>query len=298
VATGVLEPGSVLADKYRIEALIGEGGMGKVYRANRLTDGRAVAVKLVRGGEPATLARFAREAELVARITHPNVVGILDFGIASESVLFLVMELVDGQSLDRVRDRFGDLPWALPMVAQLAAAIEAIHALGVVHRDVKPANVLVAGEVLKLTDFGVAHVKRVVDAEQSGVSTLVDAPGTQAEPMDPSLTRAGTLIGSPLYMAPELSAGAEHASPRSDLFSFGLVAYELLSGQLAYDRPLVTACIQGGPLPAPPPPLASLVPGLPVHLAAIVDDCLHVSPDARPPAATVARLFAGPHVLS
>jgi hypothetical protein len=291
-----LDAGTVLADKYRVDRLLGEGGMGKVYRAERLADGRAVAIKLVRGGNPRTLARFAREAELVARIDHPNVVSILDFGITEQAVLFLVMELVEGNSLEHARERFGDLAWAVPMVAQLATAIEAIHALGVVHRDIKLGNVLVAGDVLKLSDFGVAHVGPPVDPERAEAATVeanVQADPDETATLHPSLTRAGMLIGSPLYMAPELSEGADHASPRSDLFSFGIVAYELLSGARPYNAPVVKALLAGKPLPAPPPPLALVAPALPADVAAIVDACLQIDAKARPDAATVARVFAG-----
>jgi Protein kinase domain/7TM diverse intracellular signalling len=291
-----LEAGTVLAEKYRIELLLGEGGMGKVYRAERIADGRAVAIKLVRGGSPRTLARFAREAELVARIAHPNVVSVLDFGITDDAVLFLVLELVEGNSLEHARDRFGDPVWAIPMVAQLANAIAAIHALGVVHRDIKPGNVLVAGDVLKLTDFGVAHVGNPVDVERMEAKTVVsekeaDPEETRTVNPDPSLTNVGMLIGSPLYMAPEVGEGADHASPRSDLFSFGMVAYEMLSGKRPYDRPVVAAFLKGAPMPAPPAPLASIAPQLPAEVAAIVDACLQLDAKARPAAAEVARVF-------
>jgi serine/threonine protein kinase len=292
-----LDAGTVLADKYRIGELLGEGGMGKVYRAERLADGRAVAIKLVRGGNPRTLARFAREAELVARIDHPNVVSILDFGITDQAVLFLVLELVEGNSLEHARERFGDLTWAVPMVAQLARAIETIHALGVLHRDIKPGNVLVAGDTLKLTDFGVAHVARATDPERAEAKTVessmaADPDETATVQPNPNLTSVGMLIGSPLYMAPELSQGADHASPRSDLFSFGMVAYEMLSGTRPYERSVVNAVLKGKPMPEPPPPLASLAPGLAADIAAIVDACLRTDPKARPDAATVVRVFA------
>ena len=293
-----LEPGSLFAEKYKIGPLLGEGGMGKVYRAERLADGRPVAIKLVRAGNPRTLARFAREAELVARIDHPNVVSVLDFGITDKAVLFLVLELVEGNSLEHARDRFGDVAWAVPMVAQLAKAIETIHALGVVHRDIKPGNVLVAGDVLKLTDFGVAQIGRTPDTDRTEAKTVEsdkeadpDETATMNPNPDPNLTKVGMLIGSPLYMAPELSQGADHASPRSDLFSFGMVAYEMLSGKRAFERPVVNALLKGHAMPTPPPPLASIAPGLSSDLAALVDQCLQLEAKARPDAETVVRAF-------
>jgi hypothetical protein len=289
-----LEAGTTLAGKYRVERQIGEGGMGKVYRAERLKDGRAVAVKLVRGGDPRQLARFAREAELVARISHPNVVEILDFGITETAVLFLVMELVEGNSLELARERFGELAWAVPMVGQLATAVATIHELGVIHRDIKPANVLVAGNTIKLTDFGVAQVYRPLDLERSEALTT-DGSAESVDPdetasLQPALTRAGMLVGSPLYMAPELSQGAEHATPRSDVFSLGFVAYEMLTGRRPFERPLVKARNDRTPID-PAPPIASLVPELPAELAAIVDQCLQFAPQTRPDAATIARAF-------
>jgi hypothetical protein len=291
-----LEPGSLFAEKYRIGPLLGEGGMGKVYRAERLADGRAVAIKLVRAGNPRTLARFAREAELVARIDHPNVVSVLDFGITENAVLYLVLELVEGNSLEHARERFGDVAWAAPMVAQLAKAIETIHALGVVHRDIKPGNVLVAGDVLKLTDFGVAQIGRVPDPDRTEAKTVEsdkdpEETATMNPNPDPNLTNVGMLIGSPLYMAPELSQGADHASPRSDLFSFGMVAYEMLSGKRAYAHSVVTALLKGKPAPEPPPPLASVAPSLPADVAEIVDRCLQLDAKGRPDAATVVQTF-------
>jgi serine/threonine protein kinase len=293
-----LEPGSLFAEKYRIGPLLGEGGMGKVYRAERLADGRAVAIKLVRAGNPRTLARFAREAELVARIDHPNVVSVLDFGITETAVLFLVLELVEGNSLEHAREHFGDAAWAVPMVAQLAKAIATIHALGVVHRDIKPGNVLVAGDVLKLTDFGVAQIGRPPDQDRTEAKTVEsdkekepDETATMDPNPDPNLTNVGMLIGSPLYMAPELSQGADHASPRSDLFSFGMVAYEMLSGKRAYERSVVTALLKGNPTPEPPAPLASIAPELPSPIAEIIDRCLQLEAKARPDAETVVEVL-------
>jgi serine/threonine-protein kinase len=300
----LLQPGMVLVDKYRIEHLLGQGAMGRVYRAVRLSDGQPVAVKLMQAGDPQMLARFAREAELVARIDHPNVVGIHDFGVTAEAALFLVMELVEGgRTLEDQRDQFGKLTWAMPLVHQLAFALQAIHARGVIHRDVKPANILIANTgKLKLTDFGVAHVSRGVEIDRSAGrssqvtthgGTKVDGEGGSSteRTMDVALTRAGMLIGSPLYMAPEVGMGAEFATARSDLFSFGLVAYELLSGQRAYPNPVVMARIEGRPLPDPPPKLGTIASGLPANVAAAIDACLGISPGARPDAASLVRLF-------
>lgn len=288
-----LAAGDVVGDQYRVVAPIGEGGMGTVYRAERVTDGRRVALKLIRGGaDPEGIARFAREAEVVAHIDHPNVVGILDFNLSPAGLLYLVMELVEGRSLEADRARFGDVAWALPLLAQLLAALEAIHAREVIHRDVKPSNLLVADGRLKLADFGVAQMRRA--APRSAVSTGTEtirggsdgelAAGGETDELQ--ITRAGMMIGSPMYMAPELGDGSVHASTKSDMFSFGLVAYEMLSGKRAYERPPVLAVVDRAAIPEPPS-LASLLPALDARLAQFIDACFARSPRNRPDAATI-----------
>src|SRR5581483_3869191 len=218
-----------------------------------------------------------REAEVAAAIDHPNVVAILDFGVTDDGVLYLVMELVDGRSLEQERPQFGDLGWALPLLGQLARALAAIHGREVVHRDVKPANLLVAAGRLKLTDFGVAHLD---DARSRGPLDTVPGGATAEEQPRanltgaPTLTRAGMLIGSPMYMAPELAGGAEHASAASDIFAFGLIAYEMVSGRRAWERPVVMAILDGSEVPGPAP-LGEMVSGLDARLAALIHDCLH-----------------------
>jgi serine/threonine-protein kinase len=197
--------------------------------------------------------------------------------------------------------RFGErlsLDQFATLIAQVCDGLAAAHEVGVVHRDIKPGNVLVAGDVLKLTDFGVAQISRPPDEDRTEAKTVEadkekepDETATMNPNADPSLTNVGMLIGSPLYMAPELSQGADHASPRSDLFSFGMVAYEMLSGKRAYERSVVTALLKGNPTPEPPPPLASIAPDLPASVAAIVDRCLQLDPKARPDAETVVRSF-------
>ncbi len=288
-----LEPGAIVDNQYRILAPLGEGGMGTVYRAERLSDQRAVALKLVRGGaDPESLARFAREAEVVASIDHPSVVGILDFDVSRGGTFYLVMELVEGRSLEADRSRFGDVAWALPLVTQLAQALAAIHARDVIHRDVKPSNLLIADGRLKLADFGVAQMRRVHRPPGStGMQTLRGGSAGELEPThELALTRAGMMIGSPMYMAPELAEGSGHGSTKSDIFSFGLVAYEMLAGRRAYPRPLVMATMEGLRMPDPPP-LATLARGIGDELAGVVHACLDVEPARRPDAATVLQAF-------
>jgi serine/threonine protein kinase len=288
----VASAGVVIAG-YKILAPLGEGAMGTVFRAEREQDGKLVALKVIRGAAtPEGLARFAREAEVAASIDHPNVVGILDFGVTEAGVIYLVMELVEGRSLDEERGNFGNLDWALPLLGQLARALAAIHAREVIHRDVKPANLLVSSGRLKLADFGVAQLDSTRSAADPSAGATVPGGVTNEERTAPSnpeytgaptLTRAGMLIGSPMYMAPELAGGAHHASAASDMFAFGLIAYELLGGKRPWERPVVTSVLDGSELPEPTP-LTTLAPRLDPRLAALIRACMTFSPSQRPSA--------------
>jgi len=189
----------LLAGRYRLDEQIAVGGSGQVWRAADTVLGRAVAVKLLRpeyAGHAETLARFRGEARHAAQLAHPGIVRVYDYGLAGpEGAPFLVMELVDGPSLAAVMARGPLAPsWVLDMIAQVAAALAAAHAAGLVHRDIKPGNLLVAPDgTVKITDFGIAH-----------------AAGSAP------LTRTGTLPGTPGYLAPERALGGP-ASPASDL---------------------------------------------------------------------------------
>jgi serine/threonine-protein kinase len=211
----------LLAGRYRLDEQIAVGGTGQVWRAADTVLGRGVAVKLLRpeyAGHDETLARFRAEARHAAQLAHPGIVQVYDYGLAGpegvygiagpEGVPFLVMELVDGPSLAAVMARGPlDPSWVLDMIAQVAAALAAAHAAGLVHRDIKPGNLLLAPDgTVKITDFGIAH-----------------AAGSAP------LTRTGTLPGTPGYLAPERAMGGP-ASPASDLYSLGVVAWECLSG--------------------------------------------------------------------
>jgi serine/threonine-protein kinase len=291
-----LQPGTVMAGRYRIERLLGAGGMGAVYGAVRLADEKAVALKVVKlSASPAMLARFAREAEAAAKVNHPNVVAILDVDIGDDGELFIVMERVIGHSLDAVRSRFGNADWALPLLEQLAAALEAIHAADVIHRDLKPSNILLTEQgVLKVADFGIAGLRTAGDTQGSTTNDSADDETVDGKDPDatgetsPALTQAGAVLGSPMYMSPEARAGAQHTSASSDLFSFGLVAYEMLCGQPAFQDLLAVtlAAVR------PPTPLVTRCPSLASDVATIVDACLKHDPRARPSAAEVHAVLA------
>ncbi|MBS2019273.1 MAG: protein kinase [Deltaproteobacteria bacterium] len=212
----MLGPGSVV-DRYRIEAPIGRGGMGQVYRAfdDRLR--RPVALKVLHDAlSPDAMARLVREARLAASLSHPNIVGVLDVG-EHQGTPFMVMELLDGTGL-HVLVR-APIPSAekLRWLLDVARGLEAAHRAGLVHRDIKPQNVMVATGVAKILDFGLA--KQVDDAGQKWTALL------------PSFaTQPGFSVGTPHYMAPEILAGEHSSDALSDQFAWGMVAFELLEG--------------------------------------------------------------------
>ena len=261
-------PTLVLAGRYRLETRIAAGGTGEVWRGTDPVLGRAVAVKLLHAGyaqHAHTLDRFRAEARHAGALSHPGIAQIYDYG--EDGQPFLVMELVDGPSLADVLAR-GPLNAARTMdvIAQAAAALAAAHAAGLVHRDVKPANLLAGpGGQVKITDFGIAH-----------------AAGSAP------LTRTGTLIGTPGYLAPERVAG-QSATPASDLYSLGIVGYECLTGSVPYTgTPLEVALAHStGHLPP-------LGPHVPPEVAALVAALTAKDPAARPAsAADTARWAAG-----
>jgi hypothetical protein len=268
-----LQLGDIVEDRYKIARPIGSGGMGRVYEIERLADGRRLALKTLSGvAHQEALARFAREAQVAAELEHPNVVAALDIGVTRSGTLFVVMELVAGGSLAAARARYGDARWALPILLQVARALSAMHARGIVHRDLKPANILLDGATAKVADFGLAGL---VD----GAPLAETREGEKT--ISPALTRTGAIMGTPLYMAPELAGGAGHAGPSSDVFSLGVVAYELLSKELPFAAPPVLERLSGRAAPAPKP-LAVARTDLPPPLCALVGNCLAGSPEARP----------------
>jgi hypothetical protein len=275
--------GDVIEGRYRVVRAIGSGGMGQVHEVERLADGKRLALKTMTGvAHKDALARFAREAQVAAELEHPNVVAAVDVDVTQTGTLFVVMELVAGGSLAAARARYGDARWALPVLRQIAAALSAMHARGIVHRDLKPANILLDRERVKVADFGLAGL---VDAAPLATTREGD------EPVSP-LTRTGAIMGTPLYMAPEMAGGARGAGPSADVFSLGVVAYELLSKELPFAAPPVLERLSGRAVPTPKP-LAQARPDLPSTVTALVDRCLADEPAERPGAEQVVVTLAG-----
>jgi serine/threonine protein kinase len=233
-------PGMLLAGRYRLDQRIGGGGMGEVWRGTDELLGRTVAIKIMLPAlldEPGFTDRFRTEARVMAQLKHPGVVDVYDF-YSDAQVAFLVMEYVDGDPLSRTLGRVGRLTAArtMALIAQAADALEAAHQAGIVHRDVKPGNLMVrANGTLVLTDFGISR----------------SALATQ-------LTGTGTVLGTASYLSPEQAAG-QVASPASDVYALGVVAYQCLAGRRPFEgeNPLEIAMKH---VRDPAPPLPSDIP--------------------------------------
>ena len=224
---------------FRITAKLGEGGMGEVYRAEDTKLGREVAIKVLPEAvaeDPERLARFEREAKVLAALNHPHIAGIYSLE-SEEDINFLVMELVEGEDLSEILDRGATrLEVALPIALQIAQALEVAHEGGIVHRDLKPANIKVSpdGQV-KVLDFGLA---KALDPGGNG-SGRSGAELSMSPTLTAQMTQAGVILGTAAYMSPEQARGQE-ADHRSDIWSFGLVCFEMVSGQQLFDADTVS----------------------------------------------------------
>jgi serine/threonine protein kinase len=249
----------LVGGKYRLEEKLGEGALGAVYRAVHLGLEKSFAIKLLKAtGRPApdALARFRTEALALGRLQHPHIVEVTDSGVDEPSgIPYLVMELLAGAPLSEVcRDRGPlPLPQALSLLAEIASAVDAAHAAGILHRDLKPGNVFVCARDpgrprIKVLDFGLAELLAGPDVLRV---SFARSPGGEEGP--PGLTATGALPGTPLYVAPELIRGGT-ASRTSDVYSFGVIAYELLGGKPPFQG--AVAQVLTGHLEAEPPPLS------------------------------------------
>jgi serine/threonine-protein kinase len=260
----MISPGTMLGGRYRLEERIASGGMGDVWRCVDDVLGRTVAVKILLSSlleEPGFTERFRVEARTMATINHPGVVDIYDYGSDPKAGAYLVMEYVEGDALSRTLSRVGRLTPArtMALVAQAADALHAAHEIGVVHRDVKPGNLLVRPNgTLVLTDFGIA---RSAGAAQ--------------------LTAAGSVLGTAAYISPEQAMG-EQASRLSDVYALGVVAYQCLAGRRPFEgeQPLEIAMRHVREVPPPLPP------DTPPQVRAIVERAMAKDPAARWPTAS------------
>lgn len=276
MSTSDLPGSSLLAGRYRLVERLGAGGMSVVWRGFDEVLGRQVAVKVLppsTSADPAFRRRLRAEAQAAARLSHPNITNVYDYGEATtvdgEPVPYVVMELIDGESLAAVLARARKLPWqhAVRITAEVAAALAAAHARGIVHRDVTPANVMLTPTGAKVVDFG--------------ISALIGE-----NDIDPD----GSLLGTPAYLAPERLEGGQ-VSPATDVYAVGLLIYRTLIGQLPWDVGTTTALLRAHQYvePDPLPP----VEGLPAEVDALVGRCLEKRPADRPSSAELASILAG-----
>ena len=265
---------------YRLDGLIGRGGMGEVFRAFDTRLNRAVAVKVMHessSGLEAAVVRFLREARAASALNHPNIITIHDVGETPDGDHFIVQELVDGRTLRSLLEEPIDLGAAIDIARQVARALSAAHAAGIVHRDVKPDNVMVRSDgYVKVLDFGLARLEDPVGSDRTTRTNLDTAPGT--------------LLGTTAYMSPE-AAQAGIAGPAADMFALGVVLYEMATGR----RPFIAATSLGvlaAILSQEPVPLGRMNPGVPLALDDLVQRMLSKMPERRPTASEVAEALA------
>jgi len=260
IGGGRFTPGAIIGERYRIVALLGRGGMGEVYRAEDLRLVQVVAIKFLPEAlsrDASALARFHSEVRVARQVSHPNVCRVFDIGDA-EGIPFLTMEYVDGEDIASLIRRIGRLPQdkATEISRQICAGLAAAHERGVVHRDLKPANVMLDGSgKVRLTDFGLAGIAATIQGAE---------------------IRAGT----PAYMAPEQLSGKE-VTTKSDIYSLGLVMYEILTGKRAYDAATLPELIKAREEGAPTNP-STLVRDLDPLIERVILRCLEKDPAKRP----------------
>lgn len=276
--------GTTIDGRYRIDAKLGSGGMGTVYRCRRLLIGDDVAIKILNAEQvavPQAAERFRREAQAAARLKHPNAVGVYDFGVSSDRLFYLVMELVEGDSVRSIiRQRGPFAPsGAAEVITQVCAALDEAHRQNIIHRDIKPDNIMVQAGVgglrVKVLDFGIAKLR------DDSVSNL---------------TQTGSVMGTPHYMSPEQCIGEELDS-RSDIYSLGIVLYEMLAGVVPFNSPTSTAVVVQH-VNQPPPSLRGLNLSIPPAVEAVVMHALEKRRERRPQTANTLAQELNAAVLS
>jgi serine/threonine-protein kinase len=271
-------PGAIIADKYRVDGVIGRGGVGVVVAATHLDIAQRVAIKMIRDDVPLQhelLDRFQREARAAAMIRSEHVTRVLDVGRLPNGRPYIVMEFLDGEDLERVISR-GAMPCknAVDLALQTCEALAAAHRSGIIHRDLKPANLFLTRRVdgaplVKVLDFGISKIQPLTTVRVGrGVETT-------------------SIMGSPGYMAPEQMKSTRDVDARADIWSVGAVLYELVVGRPAFDGSSMIEILNAIATCKPIPPSAR-VPGVPPALDRVIARCLTASPDGR--FATVAAL--------
>lgn len=262
--------GQTLAEKYRIEELIAEGGMGAVYRGTHVLMDKTVAVKVLHpalAADDKIVARFSREARAASRISHPHALNVTDFGESENGIVFLVMEYLKGETLKEVIHSEGPmpLPRVIEIIRQICGALEAAHTEGVVHRDLKSDNIMLVdvgtGDWAKVLDFGIAKI-----TEKVGQDTALTAPNL--------------IIGTPQYMSPEQCSQAAEIDSRSDIYSLGVILYEMLVGHVPFTGESPTAIMMKH-LQEPPPSILEERKDLPAAVGRVVTRAMAKRPEDR-----------------
>ncbi|HLI62486.1 MAG TPA: protein kinase [Terriglobales bacterium] len=278
VEAGAWSEGAIIRGKYRILSKVGQGGMGAVYKAHHVLFGELRALKVINPGllsDELFVKRFKQEAVIARKLDHPNAVRVDDIDESEDGRPFMVMEFIEGESLkNRIQAR-GPLPVpaVCSIVKQVVSALDAAHHLGMIHRDIKPANIVLVqtpkGEQAKVLDFGIAKFREAHLAE-TGEMTL---------------TGTGVVIGTPQYMSPEQAMGRRSGEldGRSDLYSLGVVMYQMLTGELPFKADTTMELLMAH-INAPPRPILEARPDLPISpaIAGIVMKCLEKKPELRP----------------
>src|SRR5205807_7648104 len=263
--------GQTLARKYLVEKLIKRGGMGSVYQGKHVLMDKRVAIKVLRPSlalDNNVVARFSREAKAASRISHPHAVTVTDFGEDEKGVVFLVMEYLDGRTLKEIIKSDGAMAVhrAVEIIRQVAGALDAAHEQGVVHRDLKSDNVMLSqtkgGEWAKVLDFGIAKIQQPEGAR------------------DIDITAANLVIGTPQYMSPEQCSQSSPIDARSDVYSLGVIAYEMLAGRVPFSGESPTVIMMKQVQDAPPS-VVEVRPGLHAAIGKVIEKSLAKQPGDR-----------------